>query len=129
VLFGISLTAVVMLIASLGVVGALVDRYVAEIETARSDLEYTSEGLASALKAAEAANEAKMRFLANMSHELRTPLNAVIGFSEMMTKEVFGAIGHQNYKEYAKDIVIAASSQIINDILDITKADLKLSTE
>jgi signal transduction histidine kinase len=79
VLFGISLTAVVMLIASLGVVGALVDRYVAEIETARSDLEYTSEGLASALKAAEAAKN-QDALLANMSHELRTPLNALSAF-------------------------------------------------
>ena len=28
-----------------------------------------------------------------MSHELRTPLNAVLGFSELMSNEVFGPLG------------------------------------
>jgi signal transduction histidine kinase/ActR/RegA family two-component response regulator len=125
VLFGISLTAVIMLICSLGIVGALVDRYVAQIESAKHDLERTSAGLARALNTAEDANRAKSEFLATMSHELRTPLNAVIGFSEMMVDEVFGALGHQNYKDYAQDIHDSGSHllNIINDILDITKAE------
>jgi two-component system cell cycle sensor histidine kinase PleC len=39
-----------------------------------------------------------------MSHELRTPLNAVLGFSEMMSKEVFGPLGSSTYGDYARDI-------------------------
>jgi two-component system cell cycle sensor histidine kinase PleC len=39
-----------------------------------------------------------------MSHELRTPLNAIIGFSEMMTTQVFGSLGSDHYVEYAGDI-------------------------
>jgi two-component system cell cycle sensor histidine kinase PleC len=39
-----------------------------------------------------------------MSHELRTPLNAVLGFSELMSKEVFGPLGSSAYGDYARDI-------------------------
>ena len=50
----------------------------------------------------EQASRAKSRFLANMSHELRTPLNAIIGFSEVMTHEMFGALGGPRYLEYSR---------------------------
>jgi len=125
VLFGISLTAVVMLIVSLGIVGTLIDRYVAEIESAKHDLERTSAGLADALKAAEAANEVKARFVANMSHELRTPLNAIIGFSDVLRNETFGPLGQQRYREYASDIRESGKHllHLVNDILELSKAD------
>ena len=44
------------------------------------------------------------RLTAQMSHELRTPLNAVLGFSELMTNEVFGPLGSSCYSAYARDI-------------------------
>ena len=44
------------------------------------------------------------RLTAHMSHELRTPLNAVLGFSELMSNEVFGPIGASCYGDYARDI-------------------------
>ena len=75
--------------------------------------------------AAELANKTKSDFLANMSHELRTPLNAVIGFSEMMSKEVFGKLGAKQYLEYADHIHSSGSHllDIINDILDLSKVE------
>jgi signal transduction histidine kinase len=74
---------------------------------------------------AEAANRAKSDFLANMSHELRTPLNAIIGFSEMMRNEVLGAVGNEQYRSYVGDIHASGTHllQIINDILDLSKAE------
>jgi len=74
---------------------------------------------------AEAANHAKSEFLANMSHELRTPLNAINGFSEIMSSEMFGPLGHPRYKEYANDILSSGQHllSLINDILDMSKIE------
>ena len=74
---------------------------------------------------AEDASRAKSAFLANMSHELRTPLNAVIGFSEIMAKELFGALGNDQYKQYASDIYDSGNHllDLINDILDMAKIE------
>ena len=74
---------------------------------------------------ADAANAAKSRFLATMSHELRTPLNAVIGFSEIISKEVFGPVGQKAYRSYAADILHSGRHMLdlINDILTAAKLD------
>jgi two-component system, cell cycle sensor histidine kinase PleC len=74
---------------------------------------------------AEEASRAKSTFLANMSHELRTPLNAVIGFSEIMAKELFGPIGNEQYKQYSTDIFDSGNHllELINDILDMAKIE------
>ncbi len=74
---------------------------------------------------AEAANRSKSEFLANMSHELRTPLNAIIGFSEMMTAELFGPMGAPKYSEYVSDIRKSGQFllDVINDILDMSKIE------
>jgi two-component system cell cycle sensor histidine kinase PleC len=74
---------------------------------------------------AEAANRSKSEFLANMSHELRTPLNAIIGFSDMMTAEMFGPLGAPKYAEYIADIRKSGQFllDVINDILDMSKIE------
>ncbi|HTW36405.1 MAG TPA: ATP-binding protein [Rhizomicrobium sp.] len=74
---------------------------------------------------AEEANRAKSRFLANMSHELRTPLNAIIGFSEVMTHEMFGPVGSPRYLEYARLINESGGHllELINGILDMSKIE------
>ncbi|MGD9815073.1 MAG: PAS domain-containing sensor histidine kinase [Hyphomonadaceae bacterium] len=74
---------------------------------------------------AEEASRAKSTFLANMSHELRTPLNAVIGFSEIMAKELFGPIGNDQYRQYSNDIFDSGNHllELINDILDMAKIE------
>ncbi|WP_259780962.1 sensor histidine kinase [Aestuariispira ectoiniformans] len=90
--------------------------------------------LLGAKEAAETANRTKSEFLANMSHELRTPLNAVIGFSTIMTEEMFGPMQNDKYREYAEDILNSSSHllKLIGDILDVSKieaGELGLSEE
>ena len=77
------------------------------------------------MESAEMANRAKSEFLANMSHELRTPLNAIIGFSEVITRQLFGPVGTPRYADYARDIWNSGTHllQIINDLLDLSKLD------
>ncbi len=82
---------------------------VREIRTV--DLERQSQRLVEIANAASRARrEAEMRghlwaeLTARMSHELRTPLNAVIGFSDLMSAELFGPLGHDRYRDYTRHI-------------------------
>lgn len=81
--------------------------------------------LIAARQQAEDANRAKSEFLANMSHELRTPLNAVIGFSEMMSHQIFGPLGSERYAEYATDIGASGRHllSLIDEVLDFSKIE------
>ena len=72
----------------------------------------------------EVANRHKSEFLANMSHELRTPLNAVIGFSEVLSEQMFGPLNAKQM-EYATDIHGSGHHllALINDILELSKIE------
>ena len=57
------------------------------------------------------------QLLAQMSHELRTPLNAMIGFSDVMLRELYGPLGHTRYQEYAAHIS-ESSGQLLRSAED-----------
>jgi len=67
------------------------------------------------------ANKTKSQFLANMSHEIRTPLNAIIGFSELLNKE----LTQEKHISYVHTIVSSGKTllALINDILDLSKIE------
>lgn len=90
--------------------------------TARKNAE---DELQRALLESETANRAKSDFLAGMSHELRTPLNAILGFSQILSSELFGKHIEPRYQEYSQDIEGASKHllSIINDLLDLSKVE------
>lgn len=71
-----------------------------------------------------AADKIKNEFLASVSHELRTPLNAIIGFSDILTSQVYGDLNDKQVT-YVKDIQIAGIQLLgmVNEILDISKIE------
>jgi PAS domain S-box-containing protein len=78
-----------------------------------------------ARRLADRAANAKADMLARISHEVRTPLNAIIGFSEVMTAERFGALGNERYVEYMKDIRASGERviAIINDLTELSRIE------
>ncbi|MDE2266216.1 MAG: HAMP domain-containing protein [Alphaproteobacteria bacterium] len=90
-----------------------------------SQIKKREEKLKLAKLAAEEASAAKSRFLATMSHELRTPLNAIIGFSEIMSGELFGPIQNRRYAEFTSDILSSGRHllEVINGVLELARSD------
>ncbi|MFH1194965.1 MAG: tetratricopeptide repeat protein [bacterium] len=70
---------------------------------------------------AEIANNAKSIFLANMSHELRTPLVGILGYSDLLSKE----IKDTEKKEMAEGIY-RTGMRLLNTlslVLDLTRVE------
>jgi signal transduction histidine kinase len=63
-----------------------------------------ADGAGQAGEPAAASTTGLSELMAQMSHELRTPLNAVIGFSDVMLRELHGPLGNARYQEYAHHI-------------------------
>ncbi len=70
---------------------------------------------------AEESNRLKSSFLANMSHELRTPMIGILGYSEILQKEMIG----EDAKEQAKIINKSANRLMntLNIILDLSRIE------
>jgi PAS domain S-box-containing protein len=74
---------------------------------------------------ADRAATTKSDMLARISHEVRTPLNAILGLSEVMLGEQFGALGNERYIEYTRDIRASGERviAIINDLLELSRIE------
>lgn len=70
---------------------------------------------------AEKANEAKSIFLFNMSHDIRTPMNAIVGYSQLMKKELTNPkLAHyQEMIEQSSQLLLS----IINNVLDMARVE------
>ena len=70
---------------------------------------------------AEKANEAKSIFLFNMSHDIRTPMNAILGYSQLMKKELTNPklVHYQEMIEQSSQLLLS----IINNVLDMAPVE------
>lgn len=70
---------------------------------------------------AEKANEAKSIFLFNMSHDIRTPINAIVGYSQLMKKELTNPklVHYQEMIEQSSKLLLS----IINNLLDMARVE------
>ena len=70
------------------------------------------------------ADKVKNEFLANISHELRTPLNSILGFSDILSTQIYGNLSAKQ-EEYINDIKVSATHLLgmINEVLDMSKLE------
>jgi signal transduction histidine kinase len=75
-------------------------------------------------RSSDSANRAKSEFLAHMSHELRTPLTGILGFSNLLLKQVFGSLNNKQV-QYVEGIATCGQHllDLINDLLDLSKIE------
>jgi PAS domain S-box-containing protein len=73
---------------------------------------------------AEQADRAKTAFLSTISHELRTPLNSIIGFTEIVLRELSGPLNDEQRRQLT---IVQDSSRLlldlINEILDLSRIE------
>lgn len=101
-----------MLMAACRMLGVAVERAQAE-----ERLRQVNEDL-------ERASQLKSEFLASMSHELRTPLNSILGFSDLLSRQIGGNLSDRQLG-YVQIIEKSGHHllQLINDILDLSKIE------
>lgn len=89
----------------------------AELEREKRELELRSHE-------AERASRLKSEFIANVSHELRTPLTSILGFSDLMMKNVGGTLSGSHVR-FAAHIHEDGEYllRLINDILDLSRIE------
>ncbi len=78
--------------------------------------------LRTAKEKAEESDRLKSAFLQNMSHEIRTPMNAIMGFSQLMQKN----LNNPKKLEHFSEIINQRCDDLLNlidDLLDIAKIE------
>ncbi len=67
----------------------------------------------------------RQRILASLSHEIRTPLNAISGFSEILSEEMMGPIGSEQYRDYARNIHTSVRfiTELTNRLFDMQRLE------
>lgn len=91
-----------------------------------SDQKLIEEKLKDANTTLESETTRKMQFLSTMSHEIRTPLNGIIGNLQFLLNSNLD--DYQSEWTYGADAAARGMHDLINDILDVSKAEAKMLT-
>ena len=91
-----------------------------------SDQKRIEEKLKDANSTLESETTRKMQFLSTMSHEIRTPLNGIIGNLQFLLNSDLD--DYQSEWTYGAAASARGMHDLINDILDVSKAEAKMLT-
>ena len=63
--------------------------------------------------------------MAALAHEVRSPLNAIVGFAEIIETELYGPLGNDRYKDYARNIQTSGQHilSVTEDYLGLARLD------
>jgi signal transduction histidine kinase/purine-cytosine permease-like protein/ActR/RegA family two-component response regulator len=126
--------ALVLLVVAIGSCWLLLtsdSRRVAQDESNRQALllreeiqahEVTDAALQAARQVAEQANQAKSRFITTISHELRTPLNSILGYAQILERD----LGLPPYRRAALEVIRKSGDHVvslIDGLLDIARIE------
>ncbi len=94
-------------------------------EGANTELRRQRDTLTLLNSALEEASQARSQFLSTMSHELRTPLTAIIGFSQIMLRDIEKAKLNSRQKTNVERILKNGQHllALINAVLDLAKIE------
>ncbi|MDO4478556.1 MAG: ATP-binding protein [Lachnospiraceae bacterium] len=96
------------------------EKKIALLESNRR-LQESKAALEAALVETEEANKAKTNFLFNISHDIRTPMNAIMGYTQLMKKELTDPklLDYQDKIEASSHLLLS----IIDHVLDMAHID------
>lgn len=96
---------------------SFIETFVFQLETATERIRLDNQLVESRIKA-ERANEAKSVFLTTISHELRTPLNLIMGYNDILARQLNGT----SLVNYIHSIQAAGDKllELINDIIELS---------
>ena len=72
--------------------------------------------------AADNANRAKSDFLFNMSHDIRTPMNAIVGYTDLLEKNIEDSLKSKEYIAKIRKVESVLLS-LINNVLEMSKIE------